>query len=331
MQTPALSAAAPRHHRANSGRGEYRAYDAIVMSTIYYPEKRRFILARETESTALIERNMELENAPHGEGEAVVMANYSAPPGPTSDKLQYSSWSVPGKQTAASAELNSEMKASRWSLYAWTFLREGSNENISPNLAPSGQGGQYGASQAGAILSYRISGNSDRGLSLFARGSTALTQSGEEEIAIGAKVKPMSQIPFSLHTEQRFGSQSNRNRGAAIYVAGGTDPISIVDGLRLEAYGQAGYVFDDKDSYFFDGSATLQMKLAGSGRKRMSAGNGIWAGGQRGVARLDIGPRLEIRFPLAGTATRLSVDWRQRIAGNAEPGSGVAITLSSGF
>ncbi|VAV92248.1 hypothetical protein MNBD_ALPHA04-1944 [hydrothermal vent metagenome] len=286
---------------------------------------------QETGSAALFMRNIEPENTPQRESETVVMASYFAPPGLTSDKPQYSSRSLSDKQIAAPAELNSEIRASRWSFYAWTFLRENGDGTITPNLGPSGQGGQYGASQAGAILNYRITGNTDRGLSLFARGSTALAQSGEEEVAIGAKVKPISQIPFSLHAERRFGNPSNRNRGVAIYVAGGTEPISIVDGLKLETYGQAGYVFDDRDSYFFDGSATLQMKLVGSDRKRVSVGTGIWTGGQRGVARLDIGPRLDIRFPLAGTAARLSVDWRQRVAGNAEPGSGVAITLSSGF
>jgi hypothetical protein len=39
--------------------------------------------------------------------------------------------------------------------------------------------------------------------------------------------------------------------------------------------------------------------------------------------------RIETR--IADTPARLSVDWRQRIAGDAEPGSGLAVTLSTRF
>jgi hypothetical protein len=52
----------------------------------------------------------------------------------------------------------------------------------------------------------------------------------------------------------------------------------------------------------------------------------------RGAARLgDIGPSASLRFPLDGGSARLAIDYRHRIAGNAAPASGVALTLSAGF
>ncbi len=223
--------------------------------------------------------------------------------------------------------------ASAWSLYAWSFIREGSNRTEISDLSPiTGQGGQYGASQAGAILSYRFSGDVDREASFLVRATSALSESGEEEIAIGAKVKPLAAIPISIHAEQRMGLKSNnRNRGVAIYLAGGTNPVNILNHVKLETYGQVGYVLNDRNSYFFGGAATLQKELIRNDRKKVSVGTGIWTGGQRDLARVDVGPRLDIRFPVADTALRVSVDWRRRVAGNAEPGSGLAITLSSDF
>jgi hypothetical protein len=63
----------------------------------------------------------------------------------------------------------------------------------------------------------------------------------------------------------------------------------------------------------------------------MSLGVALSGGAQPGVSRLDIGPQLQIRLPLPQGGARLSVEWRERIAGDAKPGSGLAITLAADF
>ena len=64
----------------------------------------------------------------------------------------------------------------------------------------------------------------------------------------------------------------------------------------------------------------------------MTLGAGVWGAAQADGAlidRLDAGPSLRLRhdrLPLG-----LSADWRFRLAGNAEPGSGPALTVYASF
>ena len=61
---------------------------------------------------------------------------------------------------------------------------------------------------------------------------------------------------------------------------------------------------------------------------RYSAGFGVWGGAQKGLNRLDVGPRVSARLT---RNIRLSLDYRYRAFGNAQPGSGFAVALGSDF
>ena len=52
---------------------------------------------------------------------------------------------------------------------------------------------------------------------------------------------------------------------------------------------------------------------------------------QPGVERLDLGPRVALGLPLGRTAATLAAEWRVRVAGDAAPRSGLAITLAADF
>lgn len=226
-----------------------------------------------------------------------------------------------------------KLKRPRLNGYFWIFTRRASQAN-GPEATGSRatiSNGQYGGSQVGAILSYPILTSPDPGLAVYGRFSAALAPLAQEELALGIRVHPFDRFPLSIHAEQRLSTDSGGDRGAALYAAGGTGPRQIVEKLELETYIQAGYVLGDDKSHFFDGSATFQRPIIISDRKTLSIGTGVWAGGQRNVARLDLGPRADIRFPLGSKSARIAVDWRVRVAGDAQPKSGVAITLSTGF
>ena len=75
---------------------------------------------------------------------------------------------------------------------------------------------------------------------------------------------------------------------------------------------------------FVDGSATLTRPLW----RQFSAGVGMWGGAQPGLARFDVGPRLSYRI---GSKMRVHVDYRQRLLGQAAPGSGPVLTLAANF
>lgn len=217
--------------------------------------------------------------------------------------------------------------------YAWLFARHGSGlrqARLGP-IAPQFASAQYGASQAGAILNYRMSGDRKRHISTFFRMSSALSSSGQEELAIGIRAKPTGKVPVSFFTEQRFDAKNGHNRGTAFYIAGGTGPDLGLPEISLETYGQAGFLFASNDSYFFDASGTLQKQVAADGGSRMTAGAGIWASGQEGATRLDIGPRMKVHVPIGQTEFQMAIDWRERVGGNALPGSGASVTLSTAF
>jgi hypothetical protein len=105
-------------------------------------------------------------------------------------------------------------------------------------------------------------------------------------------------------------------------------------GLRAEAYGQAGYAGGADPTAFFDAQAVVDRSLgkAVGPLRDVRLGAGVWAGGQKGAVRLDVGPRISVPLDLgADVSSRIALDWRLRVAGNARPASGPALTLASSF
>ena len=49
------------------------------------------------------------------------------------------------------------------------------------------------------------------------------------------------------------------------------------------------------------------------------------------AARLDVGPSAMVSFRLGEAQSRVAVDYRLRVAGDAAPASGPALTFSAGF
>jgi hypothetical protein len=199
----------------------------------------------------------------------------------------------------------------RWSGSAWAILRPGGR--ATPFAS------QLGGSQAGARLSYRIGG----GISAYARASAAI-DSRQQEGALGLDWQP-TRAPVHLIVERRIGIAGIPG-GTAAGVIGGIGPTAIGHGLTAEAYGQGGVILRDRAEGFADGALRLTRTVG-----PIDLGIGAWGAAQRGAARLDLGPTLGAAIPVAGQRLRLSVDWRQRLAGDARPGSGPALSLGADF
>ena len=210
---------------------------------------------------------------------------------------------------------------SRWAVSAWLIARGGSRGGL--------LGGQLGASQAGARLTYVV----DRAhrLALAARIATPLRGRGSE-IGLGLDWQP-TVLPIHLVAEQRIGLDGSRG-GPTVQIVGGFGPVDIAPRVQVEGYGQAGGIARRGASGiegFADGAARVAYRVAARGRGRFELGLGAWGGAQRGAARLDVGPSLGIVAPVGGKAVRLTLDWRQRVAGAASPGSGPALSIGSDF
>lgn len=103
---------------------------------------------------------------------------------------------------------------------------------------------------------------------------------------------------------------------------------SLPAGLRLEGYGQAGVT---RIGGFADGAVGIERSIARRRDTEMSVGMGGWASIQRGARRIDIGPQLVARVPVAARRVRVSAEWRMRVAGNAAPNSGPSVTVGTDF
>ena len=190
----------------------------------------------------------------------------------------------------------------------------------------------YGRSQAGAVLRYRLDPASNYAPQMHLRATRALQGSSETDVALGASARPISSLPVRVVAEARVSETVNGTelRGAA-YAVTELAPVNLPVGLSAEAYLQGGYVSGDFATPFVDGQARITRELAGTGDFRLSAGGGAWGGAQDDAQRLDVGPSAGISFRLGEVQGRVAADYRFRVAGNAEPSSGPALTLTAGF
>ena len=206
----------------------------------------------------------------------------------------------------------------RWSGSAWAFARSGG----APQLAPAGT---LGGSQIGMRAAYRLNGDAARPLSLQVRAYSPAGDPGAAEAALGLEWQPVAGLPVRLVGERRQ-PLGDRGRSAFAVMAHGGVSDARAGPLTVEAYAQAGMVGTKSRDLFAEGSVAAGISLGS-----VSIGGGVWAGAQPGVSRLDAGPRLSIRLPGAARNLRVTADWRVRLAGDAAPGSGPALTIAGDF
>jgi hypothetical protein len=235
---------------------------------------------------------------------------------------------VPASAISPAPPAPAKSKSSRWSGDSWVLLRD--------NSGPAGLaaiGGSYGASQAGAVLRFRLDTSSARKPSAYLRLTGALNGTREQEVALGLSARPIRRLPLVAMAEVRASrfTGGTRLRPAAAVVTE-LPPMNLPLKLRAEAYGQAGWVGGNGATGFVDGQLRIDRKLASVAGTELRAGGGIWGGAQKGASRLDVGPSANLSLRLGDTASaRVSADWRFRVAGSAAPSSGPALTLSAGF
>lgn len=217
----------------------------------------------------------------------------------------------------------SKPRPSAITFYAYSFFRARASQDAISTV------GQYGGSQSGFVIAVPLlapqDGTSEAKIALQMRGATAHDDLDEREFSAGLRWRPIGKMPLSLTLERRFRSDRKDSFGA--YLAGGRT-LNLPFQSRLEGYAQAGYITGKAGGPFFDFSARAERKL---GASPLSAGLGLWGGGQTGIFRVDAGPTITHSFGIADARFRVSADWRTRIAGDAAPASGPAVTLSTSF
>lgn len=216
----------------------------------------------------------------------------------------------------------------RFSGDAWLLLRRGGSGAGALGSAPA----SYGASQAGAVIRYRLAPSSALRPAAYLRVSGAVRSPHDEELAAGLSLRPVKRLPVAAMAElrvTRLGSAAALR--PAVLLVSEFAPLPLPGGLRAEAYGAAGYVGGRFATPFAEGQLRVDRAMARIGRAELRAGGGAWGGAQQGGSRLDLGPGATLGFPLGAGSGRLSADWRFRLAGRAAPQSGPALTISAGF
>ncbi|WP_353200691.1 hypothetical protein [Sandarakinorhabdus sp.] len=201
----------------------------------------------------------------------------------------------------------------RWQIGGFALLRDGGSAG--PAASPVLGGGQMGGSIAFLPDPY-----ARRPLALVARANVAADRAGlrgdTAQAAIGIRQTLAPGVSISAERLIAIGS-ATRGDWTLRLAAGG------VRG-RMSVYGEAG-VLGSGQAY---GGAQASARLLRIGPATLNAA--AWASLQTGtpdVWRVDVGPSISAQVK----GIRLQADWRQRVAGNAAPGSGPAVTISAGF
>ncbi|MDE2562384.1 MAG: hypothetical protein KGL48_09070 [Sphingomonadales bacterium] len=246
-----------------------------------------------------------------------------AAPGPVAQDRE------PPPAASAAGAITAWTAPSRWSGDGWVLLRGGGQSASLASLSPA-----YGGSQAGAVARYRLGRGTRRSAYVYARATGALDMPGDEpEAALGAGLRPVAALPVRLLAEVRA-RRSGPGLAVRPAIAAVTElaPVRLPGGFEGEVYAQAGYVGGHDATGFLDIQALAERSVVRPARGAdLRIGGGVWAGGQRGAARLDLGPRVSLRVGLGGASSRVALDWRVRVAGNAAPSNGAALTVSAGF
>ncbi len=192
-----------------------------------------------------------------------------------------------------------------------------------------------GSSQAGALIGYTLDPLARRRVTAFARFATGSMPGGTldpetSEAAVGLRFDPVPRVPVHLAVERRIALGSFARNAWSARVAGGTFGETPLAGRRLlwDVYGEGGVIGVSEPDLYAGAQARVLTPLARLDRVRLDAGAAVWAAGQQAFVsshRFDVGPAARLSFPNLPVSAQ--IDYRLRVAGNAEPGSGLALTL----
>jgi len=210
----------------------------------------------------------------------------------------------------------------RWQLGGFSLLRDA---GPLPNQPGSGLPGLaaspvLGGGQLGAALAFLPDPLARRPLAIVARVNIAADSAGvrQETAQAGIGIR-QTLLPGVTLSAERLIAIGDATRGDwTLRLAAGTTRG------RLDSYGEAG-VLAGGTVY---GGAQATARVLRIGPATLAAG--AWGSVQSGtpdVWRVDVGPSVTARW----NGLRLQADWRERVGGNAVPGSGPVLTVSAGF
>jgi len=210
----------------------------------------------------------------------------------------------------------------RWQLGGFALLRDGGPLPNQPGNGLPGAAASpvLGGGQVGGSIAFVTDPYARRPLAMVARANVAADPQGVRgetaQLALGLR---QTLLPGVLLSVERLIPLGAATQGAFT--------ARLAAGARwhwLEAYGEAGVI--DTGQVYAGGQARARVVRFGPATLNAAT----WASVQTGstdVWRVDVGPSLSVKVK----GIRIEADWRQRVGGNAAPGSGPVLTVSAGF
>jgi hypothetical protein len=220
---------------------------------------------------------------------------------------------------------NRATEYSPWRFAFWAQWRSGDGP------AAIAEGGELGGSQAGLRIQYSLARTEHAEIAATARASRPLEGPDGGEAALGLMLRPSRTIPLEIFAERRIALEDGGRNAWSLGAAAGIDRRPLPFGLELDGYAQAGIVGIESRDAYVDANVAVARAIPVARRTTLSVGGAAWAAAQPGASRVDVGPEAVLRLPAGGGGMRLSLSWRQRVAGSAAPGSGPAVTLGADF
>lgn len=213
----------------------------------------------------------------------------------------------------------------RWSGDAYALLGRGER---GAGLAGAPQ---LGGSQVGARLGWRFDPLAGRPVDVVARVAAPIGQATGRgtQTAIGVEWRPAPGL--AVAAERAIAIGADARDAWIVRISGGVSGRTLGGGTELDGYAQAGIVGARRRDPFVDGIARLSRPLPLSTGKRLKPGLGLWVAAQPDARRLDAGPSIGADIKVGNMTVGADFDWRWRLAGNARPDSGPAVTIRAGF
>jgi hypothetical protein len=212
------------------------------------------------------------------------------------------------------------------SVSAWAIIRPA---NMAAVLATAGQ---LGASQAGVRIQQPIiHRDANPRVAINLRLSTPVDQNLGSEAGIGFAARPIKRVPVEFIVERRVALDRGGRNAFAVIAAGGFDDEPVIRAVTMSGYAQTGIVGFGRKDRFIDGALRIEQPLRDYNRTGLRIGGGLWGAAQPDVARLDAGPILALKQAVGSVNLRVAAEYRWRIAGQARPASGPALSIGTDF
>ena len=212
----------------------------------------------------------------------------------------------------------------RWSGDAYVLFRDA---GVIPGAAASPV---LGSGQSGSSIAFTPDPLANRPVAAIARifaahGRDNRIDGATAQAAIGIRWQLRSGISVAVERLIPIGRFTSADWNLRI-AAGGERRLGLV---YFEAYGEGGA--RGNGDVYAGGQVRAEVPVGTLLGLKLGAGPGIWSSIQTGpttVSRVDLGVGVAGRLPARAA---VNVDWRWRVAGNAAPVSGPAVTVSMAF